>query len=203
MTGASNIFLSSLISMVRQRMQDDDNGDVEAIVSAVFTENPGLLILDKTVRRGDADDGIFSELIASDKIERICIAPSVVASSAEEMLRRAIPVLSKLEFVYICTAAITESETETILSIFRASPTLYGIGFFLVSCGGGVLKPLRKFLRESSSLKSLILNFEGDYHNRSSVSQGAMSLICQGISESLSLEGIHVFAHQLVTRDLM
>lgn len=73
--------------------------------------------------------------------------------------------------------------------MLRATPTLSQIELFLGNCAEGIAEPFATFLRESTSLRALILSFTKYGERRYvDVPQASLSRICDGITESKSLQ---------------
>jgi hypothetical protein len=73
--------------------------------------------------------------------------------------------------------------------MLRTSPALSQIELFLGNCAEGIAEPFATFLRESTTLRALILTFtkygEARYVD---MPQASVSRICDGITESKSLQ---------------
>lgn len=195
MVGQTGITLSEFVAMVRQRMQDNGDGDVEELVAAILDENRGWtsLNLDRNEDTEDYVNRVFGILILSGNFHDLRILPSVTASHAEVMLRKAVTSMPELELVHIATS-MTEREAESILSILSTRPTVRQIGIYLGICGDGIAKPLKNYLAESSSCSLLTLDWTAGENGRppSCISEQARHSICRGIAESTSLEGLLV-----------
>jgi hypothetical protein len=189
-----SFLLSQFISIIIDRMQDADEGEViEEIVEEVLDGNNwNSLILNEALDE-EVKERIFDALVSSDKIVGILIVPTFVleVSSMEPMLRKAIQTLTNLHTISM-GLALTESEAERILSILRMSPTLKQIILFLGKCSDGIARPLAKYLRESATLTVLSLNWAPllQETDLSTISQDGFASICKGIGECASLTSL-------------
>lgn len=196
---------SSIIAEVHEQMEGNDDVDdddlqamaADALTSGVDEEYSFGLVLDERANAGSIEDRVFKATITNKRLKGLCIAPPANASCAEEMLCKALALVPNIDQICI-GMAVTEAEAERILSaILRMYPTLGNLIIFLGSCGDGIANPLRKYLRQSTSLDFVQLHWgkfcsPHDTGNPLSLSEGSMKSICAGISESTSVEGISI-----------
>lgn len=185
--------LINFINQVHHHMERNNEENVEEIAMALLAENQNwdTLVLDAPLPGGDTRERVFSTLISSHQIERLVLPLGMEASSAEDMLRKAVQ-MPKLDQVGMALE-MTESEAERILSILQMLPTLSCLAVCLGSTTDGIARPLMKHLRETSSFTSLTLSWNRfGVSGPVAVSQTAVTSICAGIAESRSLDSIYV-----------
>jgi hypothetical protein len=187
--------LSWLVDAVLDRIEEGDGGQVEEITAAVLNDNNWNTLLPDTLLNGETEERIFEALVSSNKIISILIPSSDVAevSHVKDLLQKAIPAMHSLKSTCI-VGTLTETEAEEILSALLMSPTLNEMRVRLAYCTDGIVKPLVKYLREASTLKTLELNWETNLQDTdlSPVSQDGFASICVGIGENASLSLLHL-----------
>lgn len=198
------INLSTFISMVHDRLQGGNA--VEETASALLAENQtwSNLKLDAPLNGDDeVEDRIFRVLTSSPEMTSLGIASSMEASSAEEFLRSAIPAMPNLDYIIFGDNPMTASEAERIITILKMNTKVRTISISFGHTDDGLARVFSKYLRETSSTNTLNLSLSREgVDGPTSSSEAALNSICNGISESSSLQMLGVVCLRVEDADM-
>lgn len=187
--------LDAVIDMVRGRMVDNNDNNVENAVEGVVE---GRRVLWDTLEIneppiGPFEERVFDKLITTPYLTSITLRWTLNASDAIVLLRKVTESSMREQLSQILLGfEMTQAQAEMCMSMLQAVPSLKVLTICFAHCSNQVARPLGNFLRQSTCLEQLYLvwtkSFIDEPHDPIiPMPETCMQEICDGIQQSTSL----------------